>query len=398
MNDNLIYPLVVFPLFLSLIIVARLMTTFFHELGHAIPALAFTKGEVTVFLGSYGDVKKSVHLKINKRFSVHFRLNPLKWVKGMVQFGSNKVSVAKHMFILLLGPLFSLIIAAVAIYIIFSFDLNGFLKLAAVIFLVSAIVDLRNIYPSKTPIITDSGTITYCDGRQIVRILAFDKYKKELSLAYKLYAEEDYSSAAKIFEVLDLKFLTNDALDIMMTSFHKCKRYAKAKERYTILLELPGQTRFTSSNWGNLGLTESLLGEYDCALSYYNQSLELDENNMYSFLNRGFTYNLMGRYAEGLDDFNKALTIDPNFAYAYSNRAYSKIKLNAVDDAMADINRSIELDDKNSYAYRNLGLYYLEKGNIAEALSNLKLAYDLDPDTHSITDYIKEAEGKLKSV
>jgi len=395
MNQDLVFPLFILPLFFLLFLAARSLTTFFHELGHALPALLFTK--VTVFLGSYGNIDKSVKVIINKRFGFYFRLNPLKWGKGMVEFGSVSVSFTKHLFILLLGPLFSLIIATVALYTIFSFDLNGFLKLSGIIFLLSATFDLRNIYPSNTPIVTESGKITYNDGNQIFRIINFEKHKKDISLAYKLYAEENYAAAAIIFEKLNPKSLTNDGLDIMISSFHRCKRYAKAKEIYIQLRELPGQKRFTSSNLGIIGLTYSYLGEYNDALDYYNESIELDENNMYSFLNRGFTYNLMGRYAEGLDDFNKALTIDRNFAYAYSNRAYSKIKLNDVDDALADITRSLELDDKNSYAYRNLGIYYLEKGDYKVALFNLKLAYELDPDTHLIMDYIKEAENKFSS-
>jgi tetratricopeptide (TPR) repeat protein len=396
MNGNLVFLLIILPLFLLLFIIARLLTTFFHELGHAIPALAFTKGIVTVFLGSYGDVKKSIVLKTNRRTHVYVKLNPLKWGKGMVQFFPNELSLWKHIFILLLGPLFSLILATIALYVIFSFELNGFLKLFNVIFLVSAIFDLRNIFPNENPIITDNGQITYNDGRQIFRIIEFDNEKKKLSSACKFYAEENYIEAAKLFEELNPKLLSADMLDVMFTTLFKNKNYTKTKEIYTHLFAMTDWRGFSSNNLCNIGLNESYLGEYDIALNYYNQSLELNNNNMFSLLNRGFTYNLMERYAEGQEDFDKALIIDENFAYSYSNRAYSKIKLGAIDDALADINRSIEIDDKNSYAYRNLGLYYFEKGSYREALDNLRLAFDLDPDTHLIVDYIKEAEDKMK--
>jgi lipoprotein NlpI len=71
------------------------------------------------------------------------------------------------------------------------------------------------------------------------------------------------------------------------------------------------------------------------------------------------------------------------------------MKLNNANGAFVDINRSLALDDKNSYAYRTLGLYYLEKGDYKDALFNLKLSHELDPETHLITEYIKEAEDKF---
>ncbi|MFI5140640.1 MAG: hypothetical protein ACHQIM_22675, partial [Sphingobacteriales bacterium] len=125
MNDSYVYPVVILPLFLLILIAARLLTILFHELGHAIPATLFTKEKVTVFLGSYGDIQNSKCISFGKRLIIYFRVNPFKWKAGMVKHNPIGLSTIKEFLILLLGPLCSLLLASTAIYIVYSFDLNG---------------------------------------------------------------------------------------------------------------------------------------------------------------------------------------------------------------------------------------------------------------------------------
>ena len=57
---QLIFGILIALFGLALIIVIKLSTTFFHEMGHAIPALIFTKKPVSVYVGSYGDISLSL--------------------------------------------------------------------------------------------------------------------------------------------------------------------------------------------------------------------------------------------------------------------------------------------------------------------------------------------------
>ena len=50
-------------LFIGVALISRSVTTFVHEMGHAIPSLFFTKEEVIVCVGSYGDVSHSLRIK-----------------------------------------------------------------------------------------------------------------------------------------------------------------------------------------------------------------------------------------------------------------------------------------------------------------------------------------------
>jgi len=57
------FPIILLSLIL-LVLLTRPLTVIFHELGHAIPAILLTKEKVTVYIGSYGDPKKSLRIKI----------------------------------------------------------------------------------------------------------------------------------------------------------------------------------------------------------------------------------------------------------------------------------------------------------------------------------------------
>jgi len=134
MVDLIYFPTCLLLIFSTYIFLRR-TTALIHELGHAVPALMFTNEKVSIFLGSYGDISKCKCFKIGKRLYFYFRLNPLKWNFGMVKHASVSSSFLKSLLILLLGPLSSFIIASTALWIAFSFNLHGAIKLFTIFFL-----------------------------------------------------------------------------------------------------------------------------------------------------------------------------------------------------------------------------------------------------------------------
>ena len=313
----------------------------------------------------------------------------------MVKHSANKLAPLKKLIILLLGPLFSLIIASLALWIVYSFNLNGFLKLFTLFLFLSAIFDLRNIYPNDTPILLYNGSYTYCDGFQISRLIRFKAEGKKLLAAYDLYNNKNYEEANRIFEKLNPVCITQDILNLLLTSFIKNKNFNEAKIFLNKLLNTPNREPLDANNLCNVGLIESYLGNNELAMKYYNNALELDNDHLYSLGNRSYTYNLFEQYEDALLDFNYAIKVNPEFAYAYSNRAFTKIKLGLFEDALADVNTAMAIGDNAAYAYRSLGIYYLETGDYISAMKQLKIAHELDPDTHMIGYYIQNVEKKL---
>ncbi|MEO7214345.1 tetratricopeptide repeat protein [Mucilaginibacter sp.] len=386
-----VYPVFIIPLFLSIFIACRFLTVLFHELGHAIPALLFTKEKVEVYLGSYGD-NNAPSISLSTRFTIYFYFNPLKWNKGMIRHHGYGLTFYKEFLILILGPLSSLLVALLAIWIIFAFDLNGFLKLFSIIFFFSALFDLRNIYPSPYPITLYNGSKTYCDGYQIAKLIKYHNDRKTYADAVIHYNNEQYQQASGLFEQLTPGFINEGILSVILNSYVQNREYVKAKDFF----DKQTNNDVDSEGFNCIGLIESQIGNHDIALEYYNKALMLNQDNVFARCNRAYTYNLFSKYTEALQDFNEVLKITPDSAYVYANIAYTKIKTGLLDEALEDINKALMLNDIEAYAYRNLGIYYIETGEYSKALNNLQHAFAIDTNTHMINEYHSIAKGKLK--
>jgi tetratricopeptide (TPR) repeat protein len=392
---NYVSPVFIIPLFLSIFIVSRFLTVLFHELGHAIPAMYFTRQKVEIYLGSYGD-NGSPNIHLCPLLKVYFYWNPFKWNKGMARFQSYQSTFYKDFTILILGPLSSLLFASLAVWIVFEFDLHGLIKLFSVIFFFSALFDLRNIYPSDEPIITFNGGKIYNDGYQIAQLIKYRQNKNILELAYKFHEEGDHQRASAFFEKLKSDAMTDDIISYLILSYIGNKELHKAKTLVDGHVRSTPIQGISASTLCNIGYVESLLGNHENAFDYYNKCLDLDKEHSYALCNRAYTYNLWQRYKDALKDYNAALAIDSSSAYAFANRGYTKIKLNLMEAAWEDIEQALALDDKEPYAYKSLGVYYLETGDYLKANENLQIAFKLNPDTHLLNSYIIIAQTKLQ--
>ena len=392
---NYVFPAVIIPLFICLFIIARFITVLLHELGHAIPALIFTKEKVIVFLGSYGVTETSKHSQMGKRLSFYFKLNPFAWRSGMIIHSPENVSVRKNLIILFMGTCFPIFIAIVTLCVVFALDMNGFLKLFTLIFLLSALFDLRNLYSNAEPILLVNGLHTHNDGYQIRKSLTYRKNFKIIAPAYKLYESELYAEAIKLFRKLNPVFIDNEVFVIILTAYLHCKDFNGGKEFYQMMLKVDNRPSADSNIFFNIALIESFSGNHQLAMDFYSKSIELDGKNTNSVSNRGYTHSLLGQYNEAINDFNTVIEIEPESSYAFANIGYAKIKLGLREEGLADINKAISLENPNSYAYRNLGLYCFDQGSYQEAATNFQLAYNLDPNTHMIEEFKKMAAGKL---
>ena len=146
-----------------LIVLLRSFTTLFHELGHAIPALLFTKGRVIVYVGSYGDISKSLELHLG-RLSIYFKINLFDWKVGLCK-SEPILIVWKDVITTLAGPLASLLIAIPLTYIASTYPLEIHWILLIAVFAVSAFVDfIFNIIPVSRPLQLHNGSVAYNDG------------------------------------------------------------------------------------------------------------------------------------------------------------------------------------------------------------------------------------------
>ncbi len=86
-------------------------------------------------------------------------------------------------------------------------------------------------------------------------------------------------------------------------------------------------------------------------ISYYNELIELNPHNHFSYHRRGILKVQGGDYKGALQDYTKSIELEPNDAEIYSSRSILKFKLGDKRGGMQDINKVIELDPNNSSAY-----------------------------------------------
>jgi tetratricopeptide (TPR) repeat protein len=155
-----------------------------------------------------------------------------------------------------------------------------------------------------------------------------------------------------------------------------------------------------------LALTE--LKRFDEAISQFNKSYELDNENVEAIVNQANAYYMSDRFEEAkvllqkaigmdasepniyntlsliatqenqfeqaLEFANEAIALDRLNAYFNNNRGFIYLNLGDLEKAEADINLGIKADPRNPWAYRNKAIFYFKSGNYESALRNIEQA------------------------
>lgn len=375
--------------FILLVFITRSFTTLIHELGHAIPALLLTRESVSIYIGSYGDPKKSLHLKFGL-LVIWFKYNPFSWRLGLCVPSAKQIPIYKQIIFTLTGPFSSLLIAIFAYYIRFIYDLHGFINLILIVFLISSIFDLfSNLIPNKIPIQLYDGRLVYNDGYKLKQLIYFRKFAKEYYQAVELYNEQNFKEAAILFMSI-LKSGIKDEIIYRLTinSLFQIRDFNLAND---ISNEFLLNGKLNSDDYANLALSYSHLAQFNIALEFYDKSLLLNPNNKFSLINKGFTLILLDKYQEAIPLFDKAIEIDKTFSYSYNNRGLAKIKLGKTEEGLEDMNISFKLNENDSYYFRNLGIYHLDRGEYSKALELFIKAKEHDDTTYKIDELINKA-------
>lgn len=125
-------------------------------------------------------------------------------------------------------------------------------------------------------------------------------------------------------------------------------------------------------------------GNYDLALTYFDQLLEYDPQAVDAPYYQGEIYRLTGDYNAALQAYQKALDIDPNFGPAYLGRARVLPALNSKAKILDDLNKAVELSPDFVDAWLARAQYYLDKNDIDKAQADLEKARALMPDSPQV--------------
>jgi len=102
------------------------------------------------------------------------------------------------------------------------------------------------------------------------------------------------------------------------------------------------------------GLESYFLGDRNEAISYFDQILEIDPNNIDAMNNKGGILLEQDKIKEAVLYFDKILEIDPNNPTALTNKGLAFARLHRVEEAISYFYKALEFDPNRDFTKYNL--------------------------------------------
>lgn len=384
----------IFIVFGGILLVAflRSLTTLFHELGHAIPALAFSDKEVKVYVGSYGDISNTLKLGLG-RLKIFLKFNFFDWKLGMCTHASVR-NVWQRLFIIIGGPIASLIVASIFLFFIIKGELSDHWIFVSAAFMLAAVVDfVTNIYPSEMPVTFHDNSVGYSDGQQLLRLYRRFKLPDEFFEAEKLFFETKYDEAERLCESLIQNHEPQKETLKLATKVLIAKRdYVGALE---IFGELQQVEKLVSEDFFMIGFLYKKLNQSDAALKHLNQSIHLRFQNPVALNSRGEIFMEQGKLEVAGRDFTAATHYSPTYGEAYRNLGLLYLKVEETEKAFDNFAKAEKFAPNDAFVYYGWGLYYEFQKDLRKALENFKKAEDMNIDYHAVRFKIAAIENEL---
>lgn len=126
----------------------------------------------------------------------------------------------------------------------------------------------------------------------------------------------------------------------------------------------------------NEGLAEYRLGNYREAIKQYQEVIQRNKNDYRAYYNQGLAYFALANYGKAIQNYEQALLAsDPSSASVqtliYSDKGLTYFRLGNYEQAIADLNEAIRLNNYNEKAYYNRACVYSKIGEYGVALNDL---------------------------
>ncbi len=129
----------------------------------------------------------------------------------------------------------------------------------------------------------------------------------------------------------------------------------------------------------NIGTIAYQRGQYETALNWLDQSLELSFYQPIALNCRGNALEALGRFTEALSNFDCAISLDPAYVQAYYNKANCLQKQRNFAKALQIYDKAIALKPDYAEAFSNRGVVLNSLERIDEALVSYQTAIEIKP-------------------
>ena len=370
------------------------LISLFHELGHAISYLIFTKPEkIDIYVGSYGNKNTAINFKIGK---LEFYIKKsFPFVKGVGLCASSKAesNYIKYIIILLAGVVFNLLWAILFASIAAHSGANDLVKIFCYVFLGISILSLIvNLIPGEVK--SSNGYKIDNDGKLIIFCLQVKRHLPDYLEARKLLSENENELAiSKLLIVSEVTHNKNKKILRMLIDAYTLTKQHKKALKYLNLLEKQGD--LSVYELPCKGCMQSFTRQYDEAMETYREALKLDKNNVQALHNVAYTLIEKGAFIVAQRAIDKVVKIDPKFYPVYNNMGYSKILQGELEEGKALIDKYIAHNAEDAYAYKALGIYYVKMGD--ENFANINFDKALELDNTIDLDLYRTRPGQLQA-
>ncbi|MEH1935938.1 MAG: tetratricopeptide repeat protein [Nostoc sp.] len=194
----------------------------------------------------------------------------------------------------------------------------------------------------------------------------------ESALRIQLEIDINNSSAKVPDKYVRLKNLQKEAL----TSLKEENILRFQKLTLEILKKLPQNAE--ADTCVNLGSQIPMQGNYQAAITYFNQAIFLNPYQYLAYYNRGVIYSRNKNYDKGIENFNFSIEIYPGDPDAYDERGLAFLKNGQLQEAIEDFNRAIKINPNHPNAYLNRGGAYSKIENYQSAIQDLNKALEIN--------------------
>ena len=155
----------------------------------------------------------------------------------------------------------------------------------------------------------------------------------------------------------------------------KKKNYDKAIVAFNEAIELDPEDSFS---YRNRARCFAMLKQYENALNDFKKAIILNPEDEEAYYYRAVIWGkILGNFKKALEDLSKCIQLDPKYTYAYSLRCHCNYELKYYDEAIKDCNKAIELIPTVAHFYTARAKIYEELSNNELAIKDLKVAAKL---------------------
>lgn len=208
---------------------------------------------------------------------------------------------------------------------------------------------------------------------------ATEAHRAAILLAPKTFADQFLDQRLE-FYISASQALTNaDQTGRVMTPIQEIiSAFKEAQSLYPDAVLIP-QT---------LGRIYARMGDQQRAIAYYEQAIQMGDNQPQTILAIADMYLSLKDYERAASAYQRALQIDPQNLQAHSNLGYVYAQLGRLEEAIEENLQVLQLNANDYISRRNLVLLYRDTGRLDEAIAEAQRLVEVTPENELGTSYV----------